>query len=255
MLLNCAIPTKGRAELMLVDRFHTIADGTLSFTQAQGSDFAKHIAEDFNPIHDVESRRFCVPGDLLFAVIVSRYGLSQHMEFRFTGMVDETSTLVLPVSSDKITLSDEAGKEYLNVVRSGDISTDESLIDELIKAYVSFSGHSFPDLLVPLLASHQVMINPSRPMVLYESMVIDLDRLDIQAPALCEDSNQAVIDGKRGEAQFTFNFMDAGEIVGRGKKRMVLGGLREYDAAAMNGAIEIYNRLKQDYLAGDNKTG
>ena len=39
-------------------------------------------------------------------------------------------------------------------------------------------------LLVPLLAEQNVMINPERPVVMYESMNIDLDRLDIQALAL-----------------------------------------------------------------------
>lgn len=236
---------------MLVDQFHTARDGKLSFTRDQGSQFAKHVAGDFNPIHDADSRRFCVPGDLLFAVMLSCYGLSQHMEFRFTGMVDETSELLLPEVSDSLTLTDGAGKEYLSVTRSGDTNADGAVIDEMIKAYVSYSGHSFPHLLVPLLASHKVMINPARPMVFYESMVIDLDILDLQAPTLQEDTNQAVIDGKRGAAQFAFTLVDKGQLVGRGQKRMVIGGLREYDAQAMNGAIEDYDRLKQNYLTNE----
>ncbi|MEM6579893.1 MAG: DUF3581 family protein [Pseudomonadota bacterium] len=236
---------------MLIDQFYSDRDGKLCFTNEQGSQFAKHIAGDFNPIHDADSRRFCVPGDLLFAVILSRYGLSQHMEFRFTGMVDETSELLLPAAAQTMTLSDGADKEYLSVTRGGDTSTDSVLIDELIKAYVSFSGHSFPDLLVPLLASHNVMINPARPMVFYESMVIDLDRLDLREPTLEEDSSQAVIDGKRGAARFSFTLMDAGKVVGRGQKRMVIGGLREYDEATMSRAIDEYKRLKQQYLSDE----
>ena len=93
------------------------------------------------------------------------------------------------------------------------------------------------------------MINPARPMVFYESMVIDLDRLDIKTPVLVQEKNEVAIDGKRGEVQFAFNLVDSGTVVGRGKKRMVLGGLREYDATVMDDTITSLNQRKQDYLS------
>ncbi len=40
-----------------------------------------------------------------------------------------------------------------------------------------FSGHTFPDILVKLMADNSVMINPARPMVMYQSMSIDLHTL------------------------------------------------------------------------------
>jgi len=234
---------------MFIDQYYTASDGKISFTREQGSDFAKKVADDFNPIHDPDSRRFCVPGDLLFAVIIARYGLSQHMEFKFTGMVDDSSRLILPGPAEELAMDDEAGKKYLSIRRTGDNSRDAALIDNLTRSYVEFSGHSFPHILVPLLAEQNVMINIARPMVFYESMVIDLDRLDIETPVLVEEKNELAIDGKRGEVQFAFNLVDAGAVVGRGKKRMVLGGLREYDAAVMDEAITSFNQRKQDYLS------
>lgn len=68
---------------MFLDRFHTIQDGCVHISASQASQFAKEVAGDFNPIHDPDARRFCVPGDLLFAVVVSRFGLSRHMTFQF----------------------------------------------------------------------------------------------------------------------------------------------------------------------------
>ncbi|MGL5048946.1 MAG: DUF3581 family protein, partial [Shewanella sp.] len=55
----------------------------ISVSAQQASDFAKKIAQDFNPIHDVGAKRFCVPGDLLFALVLTQYGLSQSMKFGF----------------------------------------------------------------------------------------------------------------------------------------------------------------------------
>ncbi len=35
------------------------------------------VVDDFNPIHDEDNKRFCVPGDLLFSVLLANVGLSQ----------------------------------------------------------------------------------------------------------------------------------------------------------------------------------
>lgn len=234
---------------MLIDQYYTADNGKIRFTREQGSNFAKQVADDFNPIHDPDSRRFCVPGDLLFAVIIARYGLSQHMEFRFTGMVDDSSELVLPESVEELAIDDEAGKKYLSIRRTGDNTREVKLIDNLTHAYVEFSGHTFPHILVPLLAEQNVMINPARPMVFYESMVIDLDRLDIRAPSMEMEKNELAINGKRGEVQFDFNLVESDRIVGRGTKRMVLGGLQEYDATVMDDLVTNLNQRKQDFLS------
>ena len=234
---------------MLIDQYYSAHDGKISFTREQGSNFAKQVADDFNPIHDPDSRRFCVPGDLMFSVILARYGLSRHMEFKFTGMVDETVELLLPEDTPELVISDSAGKQYLTIARSGENSLAAASIDALTRSYVEFSGHTFPHILVPLLAEQGVMINPDRPMVFYESMVIDIDRLDFEAADLVIDRNDLVIAGKRGELQLAFNLVDAGEIIGRGKKRMVLGGLREYDKRVMDAAIANVDERKRQYLS------
>jgi hypothetical protein len=67
--------------------FHNVQGRHVLISPDQGSRFAKDIAGDFNPIHDADSRRFCVPGDLLFALVLARYGVSACMHCRFVGMV------------------------------------------------------------------------------------------------------------------------------------------------------------------------
>ena len=66
---------------MIIENFCRISNNKVSFSRQQASDFAKQIADDFNPLHDVEAKRFCVPGDLLFAVASAKAGLHKKMSF------------------------------------------------------------------------------------------------------------------------------------------------------------------------------
>lgn len=234
---------------MLIDQFYNDINGNIGFTREQGSSFAKRVADDFNPIHDVDARRFCIPGDLLFSIMLARYGLSQHMEFVFTGMVVDGIELVLPEPGPDLEINDTSGRQYLTIRRSGANSSDAGLIDRLTRSYVEFSGHTFPHILVPLLAAQNVMINPERPVVMYESMTIDLDRLDIESPSLVSDYNDLKLNGKRGEVELAFNLEEGGAVVGRGRKRMILSGLREFDRQAMDDTIASFNRRKRDFLS------
>lgn len=234
---------------MHIDDYYSSANGNLSFSREQASNFAKFVADDFNPLHDVEAKRFCVPGDLLFSIILARYGISAQMECTFSGMVTEGVELVMPESAALLNIEDANGREYLSIARSGESSVDASMIRNLSQQYVKFSGHSFPDILVPLLAQHSVMINPERPMVMYQNMSIDLDRLDIAQPALRSDYSELSIEGKRGMAQLAFKLLDGEEEVGRGKKQILLSGLREYNEEKMSAAVVQYEQRKKTFLA------
>ena len=94
-----------------------------------------------------------------------------------------------------------------------------------------------------------MMINPARPMVIYESMTIDLDTVDIKTPRLEIDQNKLEINGKRGNVLMAFNLVESGNIVGRGQKRMLLSGLREYDKTAMDAAVGRFNERKQAFFS------
>lgn len=232
---------------MFIDQYYAMRDGRVSFTREQGSDFAKGVAGDFNPLHDADGKRFCIPGDLLFAVVLAHYGVSQKMEFVFTGMVPDGVELVLPEPSAHMSLQDSEGREYLQVKRDGRESREQTLTQNLTRSYVEFSGHTFPDILQPLMAARKVMINPTRPMVMYLSMSLELDTLDIEAPQLEADQYELEVDGRRGAIKLAFNLVESGAIVGRGCKRMLASGLREYDAAAMQVAVDTVKARKAAY--------
>ena len=230
---------------MLLENFYSEASNKIHFTRKQASDFAKQIAGDFNPIHDEASKRFCVPGDLLFALLLDKYGVSQKMRVTFSGMVSDGVALHFNDSTgDNIAIVDDKDKEYLRLTRSGQTVNNATLIDNLTRRYVEFSGQTFPHILVPLMKAHQVMINPVRPLVIYESMVIDIDDLDIEEPQLELSNSSLVAEGKRGAVCLKFNLLSNGKVIGKGEKNMVLSGLRRYDEEQIQQLVSGYDAQK-----------
>ena len=214
---------------MNLEKYCTLDGSRLSFTRQQASDFAKSVAGDFNPLHDVDSKRFCVPGDLLFSVIVHHYGLRQTMGFSFSGMVGDDVILILPeVEAREISIYDENDKKYLDVSTNGEHSRDPQLIDSLTRSCVEFSGHTFPHLLVPLMKQNNVMINTDRPLVIYDHMRISLDTLDSDSVDLAPTEPVFRLYGKRGDVALNYDLSCNGETVGTGQKKMVLSGLRAF---------------------------
>lgn len=233
---------------MFLQPYHHVLDGGITITAEQASLFAKSVAEDFNPIHDPEAKRFCVPGDLLFALVLNQCGLSSQMAFTFEGMVGADVLLDFPVECDgTLSIGDRAGKTYMTVNREGETCRDPQLIEQLIRQYVLFSGQNFPHILVPLMEAQQVMINPDRPLVMYERMSLSLDRLTIRRPQLSLSDATLDVTGKRGVATLNFEVRDSGERVGSGAKRMLLSGLRPYQQAAIDGLVAAYEARKVDF--------
>ncbi len=235
---------------MNIEQYCTLDGSKLSFTREQASDFAKSVAGDFNPIHDIDSKRFCVPGDLLFTVIIHHYGLRQVMGFSFSGMVGDDNVLILPeVDSREISIYDENDRKFLDVSTDGARSRDPQLIDSLTRAYVEFSGHTFPHVLVPLMRENNIMINTERPLVIYDHMRISLDTLDIDSVELSLSDNVFRRYGKRGDIALNYDLSCNGETVGKGQKKMVLSGLREYNQKKIDELIASYSERKNGHFA------
>ncbi len=230
---------------MFLESYCNSSAGKVNFTRQQASDFAKRVADDFNPLHDVDAKRFCVPGDLLFSLVLEKSGLSQEMKFTFSGMVSEGIDLIFPENiTSHAAIVDDKNKEYLTIDVDGDNTKNKATIASLTQAYVEFSGHTFPHILVALMAKNEVMINPTRPMVMYESMSIHLDSLDFNNIKLELANSTLSIDGKRGVADLIFNLISDGKKVGHGKKHMLLSGLRPYEQSVIDGIVEVYNNKK-----------
>lgn len=231
---------------MFLDRYHSIQDGNVLITAQQGSRFAKEVAGDFNPIHNPDTRRFCVPGDLLFALLVSHFGLFRQMTFHFRSLLGDSVPLMFREDDDGlIRVCDARGKVYIEVEREGESTRDHSIIEHLIRSYVAESGKNFPHTLKPLMEERGVMFNPDRPMIMYQSMSLTLDTLDAPEPQLELGHAELVPDGKRGNVSLDYRLMSRGKEAGLVSKKLVVSGLREYDSQAMNAVVEQFYRLKE----------
>ena len=230
---------------MDLTHYYSSTGNTFQFNRLQASQFAKNIAGDFNPIHDQDNKRFCVPGDLLFSLVLANYGVSEKMTCHFAGMVSDQVPLNFQEDNEQeIHIFDDKEKKYLTIQRGGECSDNATLINNLIQAYVGFSGQTFPHVLVPLMKEHNVMINPARPLVIYNSMTINITDFNISKPSLSLTDSQLTVTGKRGDVRLMFNFIENDKIVGHGEKTMVLSSLREFDEEKIQALVENYNQRK-----------
>ncbi len=235
---------------MFLKEFYSGVNDCTTITAEQGSLFAKEVAGDFNPLHDIEAKRFCVPGDLLFAIVLEKYGLSKKMNFTFTGMLGHGITLDFPeTDAEQFDINGSNNKTILQVERNGESITASKTIEALIKDYVAFSGHNFPYVLVPLMAKQQVMINLTRPLVMYDSMSLEFDHLNFTDPKVEMLEPILNVSGKRGDAFLHFQIKSGDEVVGKGFKKIVISGMREYEEEPMQAFVDSYLARKEDYLA------
>ena len=234
---------------MFLKEFYSGNNDCIIITAEQGSLFAKEIANDFNPLHDIDAKRFCVPGDLLFALVLDKYGLSKNMVIKFAGMLGHGVTLNFPETGDaQFDIDGSHSKTIVKVDRKGELTQNAALIDALIRNYVAFSGHNFPYILVPLMAEQKVMINLTRPLVMYESMTLEFDHLDFNNPQVEMLPPQLNVNGKRGDAYFNFNIKSGDNVVGKGFKKIVISGIKDYEEGPMQEFVDKYLARKKAYL-------
>lgn len=257
---------------MDISEYITESEGAVSFSEEKASEFAKSVAGDFNPIHDPGSKRFCVPGDLLFSVLLCRYGAAQTTSVQFSGMLDGSTRMLLPSTVNGTShITDARARPLLSISFSGNRFAHSGFIARLSELYVQFSGQTFPDILVPLMKSAGIMINPARPLVIYKDMAIELndsatalfkvsegeELVDLQEPlyhdlSLRIASTDISVNGRKGVVRLSFTIDVAGQIIGTGEKNLVLSGLREYEEAAMQAIVDQYNHRRENYLEIEN---
>lgn len=236
---------------MFLDDYYQQDGECIRVSAEQGSRFAKQVAGDFNPIHDAGARRFCVPGDLLCALVLRTYGLRRDMTFRFRELVGADVALRFRERDDgSIAVTDAADKVCLEVERSGPVMAPPDAVASFIRSYAAFSGENFPHVLQPLLEQHGVMFNPDRPLVMYDSMGFVLDDAAGGEPSAELTEARLDVGAKRADALLHFAIRVAGEHVGHGSKRLVIGGLRPYDAERMQQVIDEYEERRRN-LGGD----
>lgn len=229
--------------------FYTLSDDTLTISPEQASRFAKTVAGDFNPIHDAGDRRFCVPGDLLFAVILENVGLYKKMSFTFDARM--TADIVGVLNSQQTgagNITDQRSeKPIVNFQYDSEKIVSKKLIHEFIEHYVAFSGQNFPYLLDPVLKSNDAMFNPKSPLVMYQSMEFSLYPKDDSEISIDYVNADFEKQGKRGYITLNFNFNQNEDVIGNGKKQLLISGIRPYDESEMSKIIESFLERKNNF--------
>ncbi|MFO7858128.1 MAG: DUF3581 family protein [Ectothiorhodospiraceae bacterium] len=236
---------------MLIDTYNYPDEDGVKVSAKQGCRFAKEVAGDFNPIHDAEARRFCVPGDLLVAMVLRRQGLVPQMRVRFRGMVGADVPLVFQDdSSEQVRMTDAQGRTFVEVEQAGTPIKDPERIDAFTRQYSAFSGRTFPELLEPLLREHGVMFNPDRPLVFYDSVNLTLDATPGTSPELSLADSELEVAGRRADAHLTFTITNGGRTIGRGTKTAVVSGLQAWDEARMQDVLARYRARCEQHATG-----
>jgi hypothetical protein len=138
-------------------------------------------------------------------------------------------------------VTNDQGKSVLEITKSGKSSDDIELIESLIKKYVVFSGQNFPTLLMPLMKENNVMFNPARPLVMYNSMNFEFDTLSLNNPVHVELAESTLeVEAKRANEFLHFDIYDGEKVIGRGVKTVVVGGLKPYDHDSITAFAENY---------------
>ncbi|MEZ8142446.1 hypothetical protein A1OO_08000 [Enterovibrio norvegicus FF-33] len=235
---------------MQLNNYFSQNNNQFAFTRQQASHFAKLVAGDFNPIHDEDSKRFCVPGDLLFSVLLAKAGISQKMHISFGGMISDNMSLTFKEDAlGTIEVLDANDKCYLTMTREGDNLVDEKLAANVAEHYVKFSGMNFPHIMVPLMEKSGMMINPDRPLVIYESMHLNFHHLNFSAPTVELTDSVMEVNGKRGTVSLAFCFKENGQIIGEGRKKLVCSGLRPFEHSAVDALVDKFNSRKSVFLS------
>jgi hypothetical protein len=91
------------------------------------------------------------------------------------------------------------------------------------------------------------MINPQRPLIVYKSMSFKLDTLDVGQIELRLSGHNLEVNGKRGDVTLEYDVYCKNNRVGRGSKRILLGGLRQFDQHVMQQLIDEHTRRREAF--------
>ncbi len=232
---------------MFTQDYYTKSADIFTFSKQQGSDFAKGIARDFNPLHDTNNSRFCIPGDLLFSVMLSRFGVSQQMTFDFQGMVAGGMPITFQETASRIIAENDKPKTVLELKRSGDTTNNAKFIEGLIRSYVAFSGKTFPHIINQLMQDEGAMINTRKPMVIYDQMSLFFRTFSESAPDVELQDCKFEVNGKRGLITMNFDLRANQKSIGSGEKKIIMGGLRPYQQSDIDYLVDTYNSARTTF--------
>lgn len=158
---------------MLEDMSLFCADGKYLVSEKDGSNFAKEVCLDYNPIHDEGNLDFAVPGDLLLSLFVWQNGLPCDGSVAFKKPVK--GDLELKIDLDGI--SNSGTDEELVILKnlSSIYLTSIKFYKDFMAEYCLLSGSLFPEKLGEVFSDSGLMPGVEKPLVMYSGVDFDLN--------------------------------------------------------------------------------
>jgi len=172
------------------------------------------------------------------------------MTFDFQGMVSGGMPIQFTESDKSIAAKNDKDKQVLHVSRDGDITQNSIFVEGLIRAYVAFSGETFPHTIIKLMKEEGMMINTRKPMVIYDQMTLSFERFSESAPQVELQNCHFDVNGKRGMVVMDFDLLADNESIGSGQKQIIMSGLRPYEQSGIDYLVDTYNAGKAAFNQG-----
>ena len=97
------------------------------------------------------------------------------------------------------------------------------------------------------MADNGVMITPSRPLVIYESMSLTMKEVLFDKVSTEVDDVFMEMTGKRAKVAISFTLSSEKQIIGAGAKNLVIASLRPYDQDLCSIMVNEYLKKRDAY--------
>ena len=101
---------------------------------------------------------------------------------------------------------------------------------------------------MPLMKKNKVMFNPARPLVMYNSMSFEFEKLSLENPLNVKLADAYFeVQPKRADNFLHFEISDGEKVIGRGIKKLVVAGLKPYDDESITAFSDAYEARRANF--------
>lgn len=224
-----------------------IGNDVFRFIPTACSAYARNVAKDFNPIHSHLAKKYCVPGDLIFALITEMHGAHNYMRVDFLNRVGAECKLFFDTKRIALALLDVDKKLYAELATAGDKSVCPKRLKTVSNVVVSCTSGYFPYKLIDNLREENVMLSIRRSMVMLKSIEVELRNIHSASSLVAKyQSSGLELSGKRGEVKVYFQlFDDDGISVGFVTKTVLIIGIEKFNDKASKQYLDDYEGIVQ----------
>lgn len=230
-------------------------DSLFKFNAVACDAYARNVVKDFNPIHNHLAKNYCVPGDLIFALMVERGGVHGSMRMDFLNRVGKDSEYIFVSGKAGMALLDRGNKVQAQLIGSGDASVCVKCISAVSDAVLSCTSSYFPYKMMRSLRAENLMLSGCRSLVILKSIEVNVSDLhfasDLTA-VFCSSSLRH--SGRRGTIDAHFQLVGGnGQVLGQVIKTALIIGIERFNGKRSAQYLENYESLVRMQVGSDHR--